>query len=111
MINSGKYIESVRKWLVEQGRYKDTDELALDILKGNIDLHNKIMKQLSSDITYTDQYGITKPSPFIQLKNQVESKIHDAEMTLGLNPKARKSLELDTSEYHDDIDDILSGAV
>lgn len=106
MINSEKYINSVRDWLKEQGRYKEPDELSLELLREDIELYNGIVRELENGITVKG-----KPSPYLRMKNQIEGLILESSTNLGLTPKARKRLAMDVETVRTDIDDILEGLV
>ena len=93
-----KYIRAVRKYLKEEKRIMKVDDLAIDLLRQNLETLEKINQQLAKGVTAIDRYGNTIPSPFLRAKNDIEAKIESAIKHLGLSPAARKRLAVETGE-------------
>ena len=93
-----KYIRAVRKYLKEEKRIMKVDDLAIDLLRQNLETLEQINQQLAKGVTAIDRYGNTIPSPFLRAKNDIEAKIESAIKHLGLSPAARKRLAVETGE-------------
>lgn len=93
-----KYIRAVRKYLKEEKRIMKVDDLAIELLRQNLETLEKINQQLVKGVTATDRYGNTIPSPFLRAKNDIEAKIESAIKHLGLSPAARKRLAVETGD-------------
>lgn len=93
-----KYIRAVRKYLKEEKRIMKVDDLAIELLRHNLETLEKINQQLVKGVTATDRYGNTIPSPFLRVKNDIEARIESAIKHLGLSPAARKRLAVETGD-------------
>lgn len=105
-----KYIRAVRKYLKEEKRIMKVDDLAIDLLRQNLETLEKINKQLEKGVTAVDRYGNTIPSPFLRAKNDIEAKIESAIKHLGLSPAARKRLAVETGDEKSPLEQFMDNS-
>lgn len=105
-----KYIRAVRKYLKEEKRIMKVDDLAIDLLRQNLETLEKINQQLAEDVTAVDRYGNTIPSPFLRAKNDIEAKIESAIKHLGLSPAARKRLAVETGDEKSPLEQFMDNS-
>lgn len=105
-----KYIRAVRKYLKEEKRIMKVDDLAIDLLRQNLETLAKINQQLAKGVTAVDRYGNTIPSPFLRAKNDIEAKIESAIKHLGLSPAARKRLAVETGDEKSPLEQFMDNS-
>lgn len=105
-----KYIRAVRKYLKEEKRIMKVDDLAIDLLRQNLETLEKINQQLAKGVTAVDRYGNTIPSPFLRAKNDIEAKIESAIKHLGLSPAARKRLAVETGDEKSPLEQFMDNS-
>lgn len=105
-----KYIRAVRKYLKEEKRIMKVDDLAIDLLRQNLETLEKINQQLEKGVTAVDRYGNTIPSPFLRAKNDIEAKIESAIKHLGLSPAARKRLAVETGDEKSPLEQFMDNS-
>lgn len=105
-----KYIRAVRKYLKEEKRIMKVDDLAIDLLRQNLETLEKINQQLKKGVTAVDRYGNTIPSPFLRAKNDIEAKIESAIKHLGLSPAARKRLAVETGDEKSPLEQFMDNS-
>ena len=86
------------------------DDLAIDLLRQNLETLAKINQQLAKGVTAVDRYGNTIPSPFLRAKNDIEAKIESAIKHLGLSPAARKRLAVETGDEKSPLEQFMDNS-